>query len=220
MAMATDSTTGFQPWLSAMADRAGMKTNVPVEVEAANRPMIRPRLVTNQRLTMVAASTLVMQPEPMPEITPQVRINCQGAVMNRLAADEAPIIASATITVGRTPKRCMAAAAKGPVRPKRKMPMATARLMVCRDQPKAWPQGTIKTPGADLSPAAASSAVKMMATTARASCRPKNVRLVMSGNLHIWTANAAAVLAWLSGWTKGICPPYFAASTARAVQSQ
>ena len=70
--------------------------------------------------------------------------------MNRLAADEAAIIASATMTVGRTPKRCMAAAAKGPVRPKRKMPIATARLMVWRDQPKAWPQGTVRTPGADL----------------------------------------------------------------------
>ena len=104
----------------------------------------------------------------MPETTHQVRINCQGAVMNRLTADEAAIIASATITVGRTPKRCMAAAAKGPVRPNRKMPMATARLVVWRDQPKAWPRGTISTPGADRNPAAASSAVKMMATTARA----------------------------------------------------
>jgi len=33
----------------------------------------------------------------------------------------------------------MAAAAKGPVRPNRKMPVAAAKLMVWRDQPKACP---------------------------------------------------------------------------------
>ena len=36
------------------------------------------------------------------------------------------------------------------------------------DQPKAAPQGTISTPGVERSPAAASRAVKMMATTAKA----------------------------------------------------
>ena len=46
--------------------------------------------------------------------------------------------------------------------------MAAAKLMVWRDQPKAWPQGTISTPGVERRPAAASSATKMMATTARA----------------------------------------------------
>src|SRR5690349_18690772 len=151
-----------------MADRTGRKTKVPVEVEAAKSPITKPRLVTNQRLTMVADRTLVMQPEPMPDTTPQVRINCQLSVMNRLAADDRLIIAKAVITVARMPKRCMAAAAKGPVNPNRKIPMAAAKLMVWRDQPKASPQGTINTPGVDLSPAAASSATKMMAVTAKA----------------------------------------------------
>src|SRR5579883_2661482 len=141
----------------------GMKIKVPVEVEAANSPITKPRLVTNQRLTMVAASTLVMQPEAMPETTPQLSTSCQGAVMNRLAAEEAAIMASAAITVARMPNCCMAAAAKGPVNPNRKRPVAAARLMVWRDQPKAWPQGTISTPGVDLRPAAASSAAKMIA---------------------------------------------------------
>ena len=67
--------------------------------------------------------------------------------MNRLAAEDRLIIASAAITVARMPKRCMAAAAKGPVRPNRKMPMAAAKLMSWRDQPKAASQGTISTPG-------------------------------------------------------------------------
>ena len=67
--------------------------------------------------------------------------------MNRLAALDRLIITSAVITVARMPKRCMAAAAKGPVRPNRKMPVAAAKLMVWRDQPKACPQGTIKHAG-------------------------------------------------------------------------
>src|ERR1700679_27597 len=95
IATATQITTGFQPWPSAIADRTGMKTRVPVEVEAANSPITRPRLVTNQRLTMAADSTLVMQPEPMPDTTPQVSTSCQGLVMNRLAVEDRLIIASA-----------------------------------------------------------------------------------------------------------------------------
>ena len=117
---------------------------------------------------MVADSTLVMQPEPMPDTTPQVSTSCQGWDMKRLAADETLIMASAAITVARMPKRCMAAAAKGPVRPNRKIPVAAAKLTVPRDQPNAAPQGTISTPGVDRSPAAASSATKITATTASA----------------------------------------------------
>jgi hypothetical protein len=66
---------------------------------------------------MVADSTLATQPLPMPEITPQSRINCQDAVIQRLARDEPLIRASANSTVLRIPKRCIAAAAKGPVSP-------------------------------------------------------------------------------------------------------
>src|SRR4051812_10777662 len=123
-----------------MADRTGIKTSVPVEVEAANNPITNPRLVTNQRLTIVADRTLVMHPEPMPEKTPQLSTSCQLWVMKRLAVEDSPISASAAITVARMPKRCMAAAAKGPVRPNRKMPQAAAKLMVWRDQPKACSQ--------------------------------------------------------------------------------
>ena len=58
-----------------------MKMSVPVAVLAVRSPMTRPRLVVNQRLTMVAPSTLATAPEPMPESSPQVRNNCHGAVM-------------------------------------------------------------------------------------------------------------------------------------------
>src|SRR6185369_6919270 len=92
-----------------MADSTGRKIKVPVEVEAANSPITKPRLVTNQRLTMVADSTLVMQPEPMLDTTPQVSTNCQGSFMNRLAAVDRLIILSAAITVARMPKRRHAA---------------------------------------------------------------------------------------------------------------
>ncbi len=88
--------------------------------------------------------------------------------MRRLAVEDRLIIARAAIMVARMPKRCMAAAAKGPVRPNRKMPQAAAKLTVARDQPNAWPQGTIRTPGVERKPAAANSATKMMATTPRA----------------------------------------------------
>jgi len=45
----------------AVPERPGKKIKVPVEVDAANRPITNPLLVTNQRLTMVADRTLVMQ---------------------------------------------------------------------------------------------------------------------------------------------------------------
>src|SRR5476649_3001290 len=97
IATATQTTTGCQPCPWAIADKRGMKIRVPVEVEAANSPITKPRLVTNQRLTITADRTLVMQPEPMPETTPQVATNCQVWVMNRLAAEDRLIIANAAI---------------------------------------------------------------------------------------------------------------------------
>ena len=64
-----------------MADSAGITINVPVEVEAANNPITRPRLVTNQRLTIVADRTFVTHPLAMPETTPQDTTNCQDWVI-------------------------------------------------------------------------------------------------------------------------------------------
>ena len=78
------------------------------------------------------------------------------------------MVMSAISKVVRIPKRSIAAAAKGPVNPKRKMPVAAAKLIVLRDQPKAVSHGTIRTPGVDLRPAAANRAQKMIAVTASA----------------------------------------------------
>jgi len=58
-----------------------MKTSVPVAVLAVSKPITTPRCLTNQRLTMVAPSTTVTQPDATPESTPQVVISCQRSVM-------------------------------------------------------------------------------------------------------------------------------------------
>jgi hypothetical protein len=90
---------------------------MPEALEADINPMTRPRLVLNQRLTMVAPSTLATAPEPMPENTPQVTNRCQGLVISRLSAVEADITTSEASSVRRSPIRSIRAAANGPVRP-------------------------------------------------------------------------------------------------------
>jgi acyl-CoA hydrolase len=114
---ATVSTTGRQPPASAMAASAGSSSSVPVAVLAVSRPITKPRLVTNQRLTMVAPSTMATQPEPRPDSTPQDSMNCQGSLMRLLAAVEADINSSAVTSVRLMPKLCIRAAANGPTRP-------------------------------------------------------------------------------------------------------
>ena len=79
--------------------------------------MTRPRLVLNQRLTMVAPSTVATAPDPTPEKTPQVAMSCHDCVMNRESPVEADITTSEAITVLRRPMRSIKAAAKGPVSP-------------------------------------------------------------------------------------------------------
>jgi hypothetical protein len=114
---ATVSTTGCQPPASAMAARAGSSSRVPVAVLAVSSPITKPRLVTNQRLTMVAPSTMATQPDPRPDSTPQVSMSCQGWLMRLLAAVEAAISSSAATSVRLMPKLCISAAAKGPTMP-------------------------------------------------------------------------------------------------------
>ena len=115
--MATAIATGFQPPAWASDAISGRNTSMPVALEADISPIIRPRLVLNQRLTMVAPSTLVTAPEPMPENTPQVMKRCQGSVISRLSAVEPDMINSAASSVRRSPIRSIRAAANGPVRP-------------------------------------------------------------------------------------------------------
>ena len=90
---------------------------MPVAVLAVSSPMTKPRLVANQRLTMVAPSTIATQPEPRPVSTPQVRMSCHGAVIRALAAVAAAIRASAPTSVRRRPTLSISAAANGPASP-------------------------------------------------------------------------------------------------------
>jgi hypothetical protein len=116
VASATAITTERQPCSEIFAS-AGRNTRLPVAVLAVRTPITRPRLVTNQRLTMVAASTKATQPLPNPESTPHVATSCHGSVMNRLRQAESDSSDSAMASVRRTPKLCIRAAANGPMRP-------------------------------------------------------------------------------------------------------
>ncbi len=145
-----------------------MKISVPVAVLAANSPMIRPRLVANQRLTTVAPSTMATQPVPRPDNTPQVTIRCHGSVMKALAAIETDIRMRALIKVRLTPKVCIRAAANGPTMPYRKMPRPAENDVTLRLQPNACSSGWSRTPGADRMPAAARRARNTTPTTTKA----------------------------------------------------
>ncbi len=111
------STTVRQPPASASAANSGRKISVPVAVLAVSSPMTRPRWVTNQRLTMVAASTIATPPDARPDSTPQVAISSHGWVMKALRKVERAIRQSAPTRVRLTPRPCMRAAANGPTKP-------------------------------------------------------------------------------------------------------
>ncbi len=111
------STTGFQPQVWAIQARTGRKTSVPLAALAVRSPVIRPRRVTNQRLTTVAASTIATPPEAIPENTPQLATSCQGWVMNTLRPVERLISTRAPTRVRRTPMLCIRAPANGPAKP-------------------------------------------------------------------------------------------------------
>ncbi len=80
-------------------------------------PITSPRRATNQRFTKVADSVSAATPVALPTITPQISTICQVAVIIDDRATPVPITTSAVRMVGRRPKRCIAAAANGPVRP-------------------------------------------------------------------------------------------------------
>jgi len=113
----TAMTTGFQPPCWASQAITGRKISEPVAVEAESRPMTRPRLVVNQRLTTAAPSTEATAPVPIPDRRPQAATNCQGSRMNRLSAVAALIRTRPASMVRLMPSVCIRAAAKGPTRP-------------------------------------------------------------------------------------------------------
>lgn len=90
---------------------------MPEALDADISPMTRPRLVLNQRLTMIAPSTVATAPEPMPERMPQVSTMCHGCVIHRLSAVAADISTSEASSTRLRPMRSISAAANGPARP-------------------------------------------------------------------------------------------------------
>ena len=113
-------------------------------------PIARPRCVWNQRFATVAANVMAATPVPPPTITPQINTICQGAVISDERAVPEASSSNATMTVGRMPKRCIAAAANGPVNPYSARFTEMASEMVARLQPKSCSSGTIITLGASL----------------------------------------------------------------------
>jgi hypothetical protein len=73
--------------------------------------------VVNQRFTIVADSVSAATPVALPTITPHTSTICHGSVIIDEMPTPAASVAIAASTVGRTPKRCIAAAANGPARP-------------------------------------------------------------------------------------------------------
>jgi len=91
-----------------------------------------------------------------------------GAAEKALPPIAAASRTSATTIVRRMPKRCIAAAANGPINPNRTRPIDTARVMLSRLQPKLFSSGTIRTLGVARMPATTSRVTKVNAATIQA----------------------------------------------------
>ena len=75
---------------SATSDAStGKNTSCPVAFAADRMPSTRPRRLSNQRLAMMAASTIDVTPVPVPTSTPQSRVNCHWVCMRVNATDTA-----------------------------------------------------------------------------------------------------------------------------------
>jgi len=116
-------------------------------------PIASPRCCINQRFTTAAPNVVDVAPVAPPTSTPQINTICQGAFILLDSATAPANTASAVITVRRIPKRCIAAAANGPIKPNNARLIANAIDMVVRVQPKPRSSGTIITLGVARIPA-------------------------------------------------------------------
>jgi hypothetical protein len=157
-----------QPKLSVRPISAGRKINCPIELAAANRPMITPRRARNQRCATVAPSTLPTAPVPRPVTMPQNRNSCQIWVMKTSGARPSAIRPSPASMTRRGPNRSTSPPPSGPPRPKARMLTATASEIAAGPQPNSASSGLISTPGAARTPAAVSSVRTVTATTTQA----------------------------------------------------
>ena len=88
--------------------------------------------------------------------------------MRVVSATEMARSATAPATSRRSPQRCMADAAKGPIRPKSAMLIATAAEMTVRLQPNSCSSGTISRAGVARTPAVMISTVNVTIATIQA----------------------------------------------------
>ena len=79
--------------------------------------MTRPRRSTNQRLAIVAANTIAIDPVPRPISTPHVMSSWNDSVMNTVRPLPSATMISATVVTLRMPNLSISAAANGAVRP-------------------------------------------------------------------------------------------------------
>ena len=139
-------------------------------------PVTRPRRATNQRLAMVAAKTMAIEPVPSPISTPQVSTSCQPDVTKIVSPLPAATSSRAKLVTWRMPKRSISAAANGAISPYRIRLTLTALDISVRDQPNSCSIGTISTPGAARKPAAPTSATNATTATGQAGWIPVRAR--------------------------------------------
>ena len=100
-----------------MLASGGRNTSCPAAAAEASNPSTRPRRAVNQRVAIVAASTLAIAPVPQPTTMPHSRMSCHDCCISGVAATPSAISASAPSIVRRTPIVSMRAAANGPISP-------------------------------------------------------------------------------------------------------
>jgi hypothetical protein len=147
---------------------SGRKTSCPAALAAVSNPMANPFRFANQRFATAAAMPIAPAPEPMPTISPQVRYNCQGAVMKFDSPVPAISITMHPRMVRFRPTTSMSPVRNGPVAPSRMMLSETAPEIVATSQPNARCNGTIMTPGAARTPTPASVAENITVSTIQA----------------------------------------------------
>ncbi len=152
-APATSSAAARHPCDSTSCASEGRKISCPVALAADNIPRTRPRRSSNQRLAMMAASTIDVTPVPVPTSTPQSSVSCHCDCICVVNATDAESRATAARITRRTPQRSITDAANGPMMPKSAMLIATAEEMTARLQPNSRSSATISTPGVARTPA-------------------------------------------------------------------
>ena len=190
----------------------GRKISCPAAAAAVRMPITRPRRATNQRLAIVAAKTMAIEPVPSPISRPQVSISCQPWVTKMVNPLPAATRSRATLVTWRMPKRSISAAANGAISPYRIRLTLTALDIRVRDQPNSSSSGTISTPGAARKPAAPTRATNATAATHQAGWIPvRGARRGRGGFGHAASMPRGRIRAGDSGQDSGRIPPTISA---------